>query len=80
MFHPLIESPANLKDAELESKIIDLSQKYLSAQRFGQGGLANQILVILLALKEEQSIRGQKLLQKSQTNQNKNLDDLIKVS
>ena len=78
-FHPLLESPASLKDADLDAKIIDLSQKYLSAQRFGQGGVCEQILVILLTLKEEQSRRSQAMLKKSQTGQNKNLDDLINV-
>lgn len=80
MFHPLLENPAVLKDADLEAKILDLTKKYHIAARMGQGVVCDQIVVILDSLKTEQLKRGQDLLKKTQSNQNKNLDDLINVS
>jgi hypothetical protein len=79
MFNPLLEDLSKLKDAELELKIIDLSKKYHTAARFGQGMVCDQIIVILTALKEEQSQRNQNMFKKSPANQNKDLGDLINV-
>jgi len=80
MFNPLVESPANLKDAELESKILDLTKKYHVAARMGQGIVCQQIVIILDSYKDEQLRRGREMLKKNQVNQDKNLDDLINVS
>lgn len=80
MFHPLFENPANLKDAELENKILDLTKKYHIAARMGHGNVCDQIVVLLDSLKTEQLRRGQEMLKKTQSSQNKNLDDLINVS
>ncbi len=79
MFNPLVESPANLKDAELESKILDLTKKYHIAARMGQGVVCQQIVTILDSYKDEQLRRGREMLKKNQVNQDKNLDDLINV-
>ncbi len=75
-----MESPANLKDAELENKILDLTKKYHIAARMGQGIVCDQIVTILDAYKVEQLRRGSEMLKKTQSNQDKNLDDLIKVN
>jgi hypothetical protein len=80
MFNPLLDDPSKLKDSELELKILDLSKKYHLAMRFGQGGVCQQILIILDSLKFEQQKRGAELLKKSATSQNKDLDSLINVS
>jgi hypothetical protein len=80
MYHPLLADPSTLKDSELESKIIDLSQKYHTAARFGQGVMCDQIVVILDSLKQEQSKRSQNMLKKTVNDQNKDLSDLIKVN
>ena len=79
MFHPLLENVALIKDSDLENKILDLSKKYHMAQRMGQGGVCDQILYILNALREEQSTRNRNMLNKAQSSQNKNLDDLINI-
>ena len=80
MYHPLLDNPANLKDAELENRILDLTKKYHIAARMGQGIVCEQIITILSSLKDEQSRRGQEMIKKTQSNQNKNLDDLINVT
>jgi len=80
MYHPLLDNPANLKDAELENRILDLTKKYHIAARMGQGVVCDQIVTILGSLKDEQLRRGQEMIKKTQSNQNKNLDDLINVT
>jgi hypothetical protein len=80
MYHPLLSDPSTLKDAELEKRIIELSQKYHTAARFGQGGMCDQIVVILDSLRQEQLRRSQALLTKTKNDQNKDLGDLIKVN
>jgi hypothetical protein len=80
MYHPLLDNPANLKDAELENRILDLTKKYHIAARMGQGIVCEQIITILSSLKDEQSRRAHDMIKKTQSNQNKNLDDLINVT
>lgn len=80
MYHPLLADPSTFKDAELENKIIDLSKKYHTAARFGQGVMCDQIVVILDSLRQEQLKRSQALLAKTKNDQNKDLGDLIKVN
>lgn len=79
MFHPLLSDYSTLKDAELENKILDLGKKFRIAQQLGQGSVATQIMLVLTALKDEQSKRIQTMLKKSQ-GQDKNLDDLININ
>lgn len=80
MYHPLLADPSTFKDADLENKIIDLSKKYHTALRMGQGPLCDQIVVILDSLKQEQLKRSRNLLAKTKNEQNKDLGDLIKVN
>lgn len=80
MFHPLLESPANLKDSELENKILDLTKKWHIAARFGNGAVCDQLVVILETLKSEQFQRSQKMLKTSVSKQNGDLDNLINVN
>jgi coenzyme F420-reducing hydrogenase gamma subunit len=80
MFNPLLENLTLLKDAELETKILDLTKKYHIVAKMGQGAVCKQIISILNELKDEQTRRSRDLVKKTQSNQNKNLDDLIKVN
>jgi hypothetical protein len=80
MFHPLAENPRNLKDSDLENKIIDLSRKYHIAAQMGQGAACHQIVVALDMYKEEQSRRQQESMQKTIKKQDSGLDDLINVN
>ena len=79
MFHPLLEDPSNLKDQELENKILDLSKKYHMALRMGQGGVAQQILTALQMYKENQFTRQQELIKNTIKKQGPEIDDLINV-
>lgn len=72
--------PATLKDADLENKILELSKKYHTAANLGNGALAEQVLTLLVTLKDEQLKRSQQLLAKTARNDNKDLGDLIKVN
>lgn len=78
MFNPLLPNLSKLKNDDIELKISELSKKYNIALRHGQGNVANQIIIILQAYKDEQIKRYNETFKKS-SNQNKNLDDFINV-
>lgn len=80
MFHPLLSDLTQLKDAEIETKIADLSKKYSVAARSGNGGLCSQILLTLESFKSEQMRRLTEKTTVTMKNQNKDLDDLINVN
>ncbi len=80
MFNPLLSNPADLKDSELENKIIELSKKYQIAARTGMNQVVPQILIALNTYREELSKRNQAALQTTlKKNNNGNLDDLINI-
>jgi len=79
MFHPLLADPSQLKDQDLDAKIIDLSKKYGIAARMGQGGACQQIVIALDAYKSEQQKRQNASMQATMQKQNGNLDDLINI-
>jgi hypothetical protein len=78
MFNPLLGNLGDLKEAEVENKIAELTKKYFIALRTN-GYLAQQVLVSLeaykLELRQRQMASQKTLADKS----NKDLDDLIKV-
>jgi argininosuccinate lyase len=78
MFNPLLGNLSELKEAEVENKISELTKKYFMALR-SNGYLAEQVLVSLEAYKYElrqRQVASQKTLAEKS---NKDLDDLIKV-
>ena len=79
MFHPLITPPTDLKDADLEQKILDLSKKYFIAARMGQGSVCDQLSMALAMYREEQSRRQHEATRTLVKDQDKDLDDLINV-
>ena len=79
MFHPLMAPPTELKDTDLEQKILDLSKKYFIAARMGQGGVCDQLSMALSMYKEEQSRRQREATKTLVKDQDKDLDDLINV-
>ena len=80
MFNPLLPDPTKIKDQDLESKILDLSKKYHSAMRLGNGSLAQQIILTLDTLKVEQQRRQMENMQVLQKkSRDEGLDDLINV-
>jgi len=78
MFNPLLPDITKIKNEDLENKITELMKKYTMALSFGQGTVANQILIILESYKAEQQRRYIET-HKKLINQNKNLDDYINV-
>lgn len=79
MYHPLLDDPQNLKDQDLENKILDLGRKYHIAARLGQGGVCHQILIALETYKSEQQRRQVESIRDLVKKQNKDLDGLINV-
>lgn len=79
MFHPLLGDARELKDLELENKILELSKKYHIAARMGQGGVANQIAIALDMYKSEQYRRQIETVNNLINKEDKDLDDLINV-
>jgi hypothetical protein len=80
MYHPLLEDSRNLKDQDLENRILDLGRKYGIAARLGQGGACQQIIVALEMYKDEQRRRQFEATQGLIKKENKGLDDLINVN
>jgi hypothetical protein len=75
--HPLLDNLSNLKDAELEQKIFDLSKKYFMTSNTEVRG---QMIMVLDGLKEEMNKRRQSQLATLMSNRDKTLDKLIKVN
>jgi hypothetical protein len=79
MFNPLLEDLTLIKDVELESRMVDLNKKYSIALRTGNGMLAQQVAVVIEAVREETLRRQREATKKLLQKQNKDLDDLINV-
>jgi hypothetical protein len=80
MYHPLLTDTRDLKDQDLENRIIELGRKYGIAARLGQGGACQQIIVALEMYKDEQRRRQSEATQGMLKKENKGLDDLINVN
>jgi hypothetical protein len=78
MFNPLVDSFDQLKDREIEDKIVELQRKYFQAGANPQ--LQQQVQAILEMYKLEMQQRRAKSLQPSQENGNNSLDNLINIS
>lgn len=77
MLHPLVPDISALKDAEIESKISDLSKKYWMTHN---PNVQQQMALILEMYQEEMRNRRAKMWNQQYQNRDKGLDDLIKVS
>jgi len=75
--HPLVINLDSLKNAEIESKINDLTKKYFMTSNYN---VQSQIANILDAYKEELSTRQQAEWQRTTESRDKGLDKLINVS
>lgn len=74
--HPLMEDLSKLKDAELETRIQDLSKKFWMIRN---PTVLNQVSVLLEAYQAEMTERRQKAWNQQYQKRDKGLDDLIKV-
>jgi hypothetical protein len=77
MFNPLVDSFDDLTDSEVDDKIQELSRKYWQTKN---PSLQQQISTVLEMFKAEAATRRAKQLQKSQTDSESGLDNLINVS
>jgi hypothetical protein len=77
MIHPLAEDFSQLKDAEIEAKLQDLSKKYWQTQN---PSVKQQISLFMDLYKTEISVRRAKQFEQQYQKRDKDLDSLIKVS
>ena len=77
MIHPLAEDFSQLKDADIEQKVQDLSKKYWMVSN---PAVKQQISLLLDMYKTELGARRAKLVQQEYQKRDKDLDNLIKVS
>ena len=64
MFHPLEGDLSQLKDQDIENKLIELNKKYYAAARLGSRDLLTQLQTFITIYREELSKRNtQKLKQ-----------------
>jgi hypothetical protein len=75
--HPLAGDLSQLKDAELDNKINDLTRKYFLTRNFG---VQQQISAMLDTYKAEANKRRQAEYEKMMNNRDKGLDKLINIS
>lgn len=75
--HPLVNDLSGLKDAELESKINDLTRKYFMSYN---PGVQAQMIAVLDSYKEELDKRRRAEYDKMMNNRDKGLDKLINIS
>lgn len=74
-FHPLETDLSNLKDQEIENKLLELNKKYHAAARLGSFDLLTQLSTFITIYKEELSKRYSNKLKQG----NDDLDHLINV-
>ena len=53
MFHPLISDLSDLKDQDVENKLIELNKKYYAASRLGSRDLLTQLSTAITIYREE---------------------------
>lgn len=76
MFHPLVNDLSNLKESEIEEKLIDLNKKYYAAARMGSRDLLTQLSTIITMYREELKLRYSR---KNQQDDDDDLGQLINV-
>lgn len=76
MFHPLEGDLSELKDAEIEQRLLELNRKYFQAYRLGKPELLTQLATFVTIYKEELQKRH---AAKLKDNLDGDLDQLINV-
>lgn len=76
MFHPLEGDLSQLKDAEIENKLVDLNKKFYIAARSGNSTLLTQVETFVTIYKTELSKRYREKMKQQNDN---DLDQLINV-
>jgi hypothetical protein len=75
MFHPLEGDLSELKDTEVEQKLIELNKKYYAAARMGSRDLLTQLSTFITIYRDELSNRYARKLKQNDVD----LDQLINV-
>lgn len=75
--HPLLDDLSHLTDAELETKVNDLTKKYFMASN---PQVKTQIVIFLDTVNEELSKRRRAEWEKTMALRNKDLDKLININ
>jgi hypothetical protein len=75
MFHPLETDLSQLKDQEIENKLLELNKKYHAAVRLGSRDLLTQLQTFITIYRQELSKRYASKLKQG----NDDLDQLINV-
>jgi hypothetical protein len=75
MFHPLEGDLTELKDTEIEQKLIELNKKYYAAARMGSRDLLTQLSTFITIYRDELSNRYARKLKQNDDD----LDQLINV-
>ena len=78
MFNPLVENFNNLTDNQLDDKISELSRKYMISAN--NPALQQQVLAVLEMHREEMRSRIAQKAQKTLSNDENDLDNLINIS
>ena len=76
MFHPFVNDLSDLKDSEVESKLLEVTKKYHAAARLGKIDLLTQLGTFVTIYRDEMSKR---YLRKNQGQTDTDLDQLINV-
>jgi hypothetical protein len=79
MFHPFEGDLKQLKDSEIEDKIVELNKKYYQAYRLGKPELLTQISTFVTIYKDEMARRYAEKMQSSRKQMDGDLDQLINV-
>ena len=79
MFHPFEGDLSQLKDSEIEEKIVELNRKYYQAYRLGKPELLTQISTFVTIYKDEMARRYAEKMQSSRKQMDGDLDQLINV-
>ncbi len=79
MYNPLLSDVGQLKDSELENKILDLNKKFHIAAKMGYGQICEQIVIALNVYKDETLRRQKVAMEKLAKKQDNDFDDLINV-
>jgi len=77
VINPFVDDMSNLKDAEIENKIQDLSKKYWISRN---PDIRMQIANLLEIYKQELNVRRAKAWDQQYQKRNKDLDNLIQVN
>lgn len=75
MFNPFVDNLVDLRDEEIEQKILELSKKFLAAQRMGKIELLTQLQTLITMYRDESTRR--RLTKNNQLDDD--LDQLINV-